>query len=71
MNLKKIYREIAKQYGVSVSEVKHDIQAAIDETYKAPNLYARSVYYEGDKPTSEEFIAHIVRRIQTTDDLRR
>lgn len=65
--MKGIYKEIAKQHGVSVSEVKHDIQAAIDETYKDPNWYARSVYCEGYKPTSDELITHIVRRIQVTD----
>ena len=64
MNMKKIYKKIAKQYGVSVAEVKHDIQAAIDEAYKNPNFHAGCVYREGDKPTPEEFIAHVARRVR-------
>jgi len=60
---RKIYREIARKHGVSVDEVRRDIQAAIDEAYIAPNFHARCVYCEGDKPTPEEFIAHIACRV--------
>jgi len=64
MNMKKIYKAIAKQHSVSVAEVKREMQAAIDETYRNPNWYARCVYSEGDKPTPEEFIAHMARRVR-------
>lgn len=69
MDMKKIYKAIAKQHGVSVSEVERDMQAAIDETYNNPNWYARCVYFEGDEPTQEEFIAHIVRRVLASGGL--
>lgn len=62
MNMKKIYRQIAKKNGVSVAEVKREIEAAIDAAYENPNFHAQCVYRAGDKPTPEEFIAHMARR---------
>ena len=56
------YRKIAKKYGVSVKEVKHDIQEAVDTTYISPNFYARCVHYKGEKPTINEFVNHVVYR---------
>lgn len=64
MSMRKIYRQIARKYGVTVAEVKRDMQAAIDEAYKNPNAAALDVRRNGDKPTPEEFIAHIARRVQ-------
>jgi len=64
MNMRKIYRTIAKQHGVSVAEVKRDMQVAIDEAYKNPNFHAQCVYRAGNKPTPEEFITHMARRVQ-------
>jgi len=61
---RKIYKEIARKHGVSIGEVRRDIQAAIDEAYKTPSFYARCVYREGEKPTPEEFITHIARRVK-------
>ena len=63
MKMKRIYKDIAKKYGVSVAEVKHDMQAAIDEAYKSPNWYARCVHSKGGKPTSEEFITQLAQRV--------
>lgn len=38
MNKKSIYRKVAKEYGVSVQEVKQEMQAALEHTYKnTPN----------------------------------
>lgn len=34
MSMRKIYREIAKKHGVSVAEVKREMQAAVDHAYK-------------------------------------
>lgn len=64
MNMKKVYKAIAKKHGVSVTEVRREIQAAIDEAYKNPNFHAQCVYRNGDKPTPEEFITHMARRVQ-------
>ena len=65
MSMKKIYKAIAKKHGVSVEEVRRDMQAAINEAYKAPGFHARCVYMEGDEPTPEELIAHVVRRVRS------
>ena len=63
-NMKKIYRKIAKECGVSVAEVKRDMREAIDAAYEKPNFHARCVYRKGEKPTVEELIEHIARRIK-------
>ena len=55
----KIFEEIAKQNGVSVEEVKKEMQAAIDVAYENPNLYAAKVPKKGDKPTPDELIAYL------------
>lgn len=41
MNMRKIYRKVAKEYGVSVEEVKREMQAAITDAYTNPlnNVY--------------------------------
>ena len=54
---RKIYRKIAKRHGVSVKEVKHDIQEAIDKTYG-----------EGEKPAIDEFIDRIAQRAKEEYD---
>ena len=59
-----IYEKIAKMHGVTVEEVKREMQAAIDAAYESPTFHAQCVNSKGDKPTPEEFISHIVRRIQ-------
>ena len=64
---RKDYRKIARKHGVSVKEVKRDMQEAIDETYKNPNFHARCVHHVGEKPTTDEFIDHIVRRIKAEE----
>ena len=61
---REIYKEIARKHGVSVKEVKRDLQELVDETYKNPNFHARCVYCEGEKPTVDEFIDHLARRVK-------
>ena len=36
MNMRKIYRQIAKEHGVTVAEVKRDMQEAISAAYQNP-----------------------------------
>ena len=55
-----LYRRIAKKNGVSVEEVKREMQAAIDVAYESPNYYARRVERKNEKPTTDEFIKHVV-----------
>ena len=58
------YRKIARKHGVSIREVKHDLQEAVDAAYVEPNFHARCVYCKGEKPTVDEFIEHIARRVK-------
>ena len=59
------YRKLAKQNGVSVKELKRDMQEAVDETYKNPTFHAKCVYSEGEKPTVDELIDHVARRVKS------
>ncbi|MGC4019236.1 MAG: sporulation initiation factor Spo0A C-terminal domain-containing protein [Muricomes sp.] len=64
MSNRKIFRKIAKENNVSVAEVKHDMQAAINHAYEnAPNdgitkAYQNRVQCKGTVPTVDEFLAH-------------
>lgn len=60
---RKIYKQIAQKYGVSVPEVKREIQLIIDAIYQNPNATASAVPRKGDKPTPEEFIAYATQKV--------
>jgi len=68
--MRSIYRKIAKEHGVSVAEVKKDMQAAIDYAYKksdkleSEKLIQESIPCKGEVPTTEEFILHISNKIK-------
>lgn len=70
MNMKKIYREIAKEYGVTVEEVKRDMQAAIEEAYKKPSKSDNEknmqdgVPCKGKVPTTEEFLKYVINQFK-------
>lgn len=68
MNMKKIYKKIAKKHGVSVAEVKRDMQEAINAAYTNPNSYANCVKRKNEIPTPEEFITHLANRIPMMHD---
>jgi len=59
-----IIRKIAKENGVSIAEVRREMQAAINETYKNPNAAALAVPRKGDVPTPEEFIVYVAQRVR-------
>jgi len=61
---RKMYREIAKKHGVTVAEVKRDMQEAINEAYISPNQSAQGIKRKGDIPTPNEFINHIAKKIK-------
>ena len=63
------YRKIAKKYGVSVSEVKKDMQEAIDAAYKNPTMHANCVPRKGDIPTIDEFISYTAHRVKVIKDV--
>lgn len=67
MNMKKIYKKVAKQYGVSVQEVEREIQAAIMDAYANPmradgvtQVYQDKVPRRGEIPTPDEVIRYLV-----------
>jgi hypothetical protein len=65
---RKVYKQIARKYGVSVAEVRRDMQAAINEAYENPNAAALAVPKKGAIPTPEEFISHIAGKVRTERD---
>ena len=68
MNAKKALRKVAQQEGISVSEVRKEIQAAIDEgmksTDKSVQAYWSRIPRNGTKPTPEEVINFIAKSVK-------
>ncbi len=70
MNMKDIYRKIAKEHGVSPAEVKRDMEAAIDYAYKkndkseGEKLIQENIPCKGEVPNAEEFIQYAVTQIK-------
>lgn len=64
MNMRKIYRKIARENHVSVQEVKEEMQKAIDQAWTNPNKTAeqtamqKEVNAKGEIPTVEEVIRY-------------
>ena len=62
MNLKKIYRKIAKKNNVTVDEIKSEIENAINAAWENSQkteeniIYQRQVREDGSVPTLEELI---------------
>ncbi len=62
MKMRSIYRKIAKKHGVSVSEVKCEMKAAIDYAYKqndkseSEKVIQESISSNGEEPNTDEFI---------------
>ena len=62
MRMRDIYRKLANKYGVSVEDVKRDMQTAINETYKSPlntkgiEKYQDIIHCREEIPTVEKFI---------------
>ena len=65
-----MYRKIAKKYGVTPTEVKRDMQSALEEAYKNSNsndfikMNQEKVPRKGEVPTPDEFIRYAVERIK-------
>ncbi|HBV67862.1 MAG TPA: hypothetical protein DEF04_06540 [Clostridiales bacterium] len=63
MSMRKIYRKIARKNGVTVAEIKREMQAAINEAYNSTDngitrAYQERVPRNGDIPTVDEFIRY-------------
>lgn len=71
--MRDIYRKIAKENGITVAEVKRDMQAAIDHAYQrndkpADIVSAQRKIPSRDKiPTTTEFIQYTSRIIHDTN----
>jgi Sporulation initiation factor Spo0A C terminal. len=69
--MRNIYKKIAKEHGVSVEEVKRDMQAAIDYAYIKKNKLERekvlqaSVPCKDKVPEPEDFIRYVVKRMKS------
>lgn len=71
MSMKRIYREVAKQNGVSVKEVKLEIQKMIEDAWGNPprdggvtQAYQRRVPCKGEKPTPDELIRYVAAKVR-------
>ena len=60
------YKKIAKKHGVSIQEVKRDMQAAVDAAYVNPAFHAQCVCSKGATPTVDELVTHVARRVKMT-----
>lgn len=61
--MNRIYKSIAKKNGISVDEVKQEIQHAINITYERPTLYAKCISCRKKVPSIEEFIQYSAKRV--------
>lgn len=71
MGMRKIYRKIARENGVSAKQVKADMQAAITAAYKNPPkdggvtaAYQRQVPRRGEIPTPEELVRYMAEKVR-------
>ena len=70
MNMKNIYRQVAKKHGVSIAEVKREMQAAIDAAYANPSesdatkAQQNRIPRIGVTPTVEEFLRYALEQLQ-------
>lgn len=64
MNLNRIFKQIAAKNGVSVAQVRQDIQEAIDEGWNSSDKKVREYWStiptKHEKPTLEEVISFMV-----------
>ncbi len=67
-DITKVFEKIAAREGVSVAEIRAEIQKAIDAGLVSPNPAVQQQWsklpYKGDKPTPEDVIAYVVGQIK-------
>ncbi len=56
MQIKEIYKTVAKKYGINAEEAEAEINKAIAEAFENPTDYAKEIPCEGDIPTPEDII---------------
>jgi hypothetical protein len=70
MSMRKIYRKVAKKHGVSVKEVKEEMQKALDHAYTntpddgVTGAYQKQVPSKGEIPTPDEFIKFAANKVR-------
>ena len=68
MNIQKILERIAMQNGVSVAEVRKDIQEALDYGWNSTDedvkAYWRKIPTKYEKPTLDEVLLYIINSIK-------
>ncbi|WP_027398464.1 sporulation initiation factor Spo0A C-terminal domain-containing protein [Anaerovorax odorimutans] len=70
MNVNNIYHKIAKRYGVTIEDIKREMQAAINYAYKNPNkstnekIKQECIPCKDEIPTSEEFIKYMAVKLK-------
>ena len=68
--MRKIYRKVAKKHGVSVKEVKEEMQKALDHAYTntpddgVTGAYQKQVPSKGEIPTPDEFIKFAANKVR-------
>jgi len=69
-NFRAMALRIAEIHGVSVEQVWHEMDFAVEAARNNPDLEARAQFAQipckGDTPTTEELLAYIAKRIQDT-----
>lgn len=62
------FEKIARKEGVSVDEVRREIQKAIDDDMQsddpAVQSYWKKIKYKGEKPTPEEVVLYIAKQVK-------
>ncbi len=72
MSMRRIYRKVAKKHGISVAEVRKDMQAAIDYAYQKSDkserekIIQKSIPRKGEIPTAEELIKAVAQTVKNT-----
>ena len=70
MSMRKIYRKVARKYGVSVKEVKEEMQKALEYAYTntpddgVTEAYQKQVPSKEEIPTPDEFIRYAANKIK-------
>jgi ketol-acid reductoisomerase len=68
--MRKIYRKVARKHGVSVKEVKEEMQKALDYAYTntpddgVTEVYQKQVPSKGEIPTPDEFIRYAANKVK-------
>ena len=69
MSMRKIYREVAKKHGVSVKEVKEEMQKALDHAYSNTADDGVIVAYQKQVPSKGDILFLPIKNIRKLPSL--